>query len=138
MSPKTTDPRESIAVVGGKPALPSDEVDGVGPSKLRRGGFWDGNWITFTFLMPAVLMCVGHVVLGISNAALMGDRFDATYNLVMELVLFLGSCAFVVHAFALPLTKGYGWRWVAPKLIFMAFVWAASISVLTFMSRSAL
>jgi hypothetical protein len=105
---------------------PTDyEPHEVGPSKTTRAGFWDGNWITFTFLLPYVIMRAAHEPLGISNALLMGDRNDALYNLCMLLALALGNLAFLVHTFALPLVKGQGWGWVAPKLLFLGAFWGA-------------
>jgi len=108
------------------------ELHGVRPSKTSGAGFWDGNWITFTFLLPYVIMFVVHEALGISDAFLMGDRSDATYNLGMMLALFLGSLAFLAHTFALPLAKGRGWGWVAPKLLFFGACWGATFAVIIF------
>jgi hypothetical protein len=85
----------------------------------RSNGFRDDNWITFTFMLPFVIMRVAHSVLGISDAFLMGDRADANYNLWMALALMLGSLAFFVQTFALPSVRGQSWGWVVPKIIFL-------------------
>ena len=79
-------------------ALP--KAPGVRQSARRRGGFWDGNWISFTLMLPFILLFVARVPLGISDAFLMGDRGDADYNLCMMLALLLGSAAFLVHTLA--------------------------------------
>jgi hypothetical protein len=47
----------------------------------------------------------------------------------------LGSVAFVVFAFALPVVRGQGWRWVPPKLVFLVCFWGAVIMAVNFMSR---
>jgi hypothetical protein len=107
----------------------------VWPNARRRGGFWDGNWISFAMMLPFILLFVARVPLGISDAFLMGDRGDATYNLCMMLALLLGSLAFLVHTLALPLDKGYGWRWVPPKLIFLGACWGIFIVVELFVTR---
>jgi hypothetical protein len=125
MSPNTTGPRESIAIVGGKPALPSDELDRVGPSKRRRGGFWGSNWLSFALLLPALVMNLARVPLGISDAFLVGPDSDTIYNLCMFLAFFLGGLACLAHTLVLPLIKGHGWGWVVPKLIFVGAVWYA-------------
>ena len=65
----------------------------------------------------------------------MGDRWDAGYNLCMMLALPLGSVAFLVHTFALPFDRGYGWRWVPPKIIFLAACWAIFVAVEVFVAR---
>jgi hypothetical protein len=121
--PKTTDPCEPTPPCGTKPPPLADVLDGVGPSKRHQGGFWGGNWISFVLLLPALVMNLARVPLGISDAFLMGDRSDADYNLLMGLALFLGSFACLLHSFVLPLVKGYGWGWVVPKLIFLGAVW---------------
>jgi hypothetical protein len=108
---------------------PSAMSPGVRLSDRRRGGLWDGNWISFTLLLPFILIFVARVPLGISDAFLMGDRRDADYNLCMILALLLGSVVFLVHTLALPLIKGYGWGWVPPKLIFFAACWGIFIAV---------
>ena len=97
----------------------------VRPSKTSGAGFWDGNWITFTFLLPFVIMRVAREPLGISNAFLMRDPSDGLYNLCMLLTLALGNLAFLVHTFTLPAAKGQGWGWVAPKLLFLGAFWGA-------------
>ncbi len=114
----------------------SAKSPGVRQSARRRGGFWDGNWISFTLMLPFFLMFVARVPLGISDAFLMGDRSDAVYNLCMLLAFFLGSAAFLVHTLALPLSKGYGWGWVPPKLIFLAGCWGILMAVAAFMTAS--
>jgi hypothetical protein len=115
-------------------APPSAQSPGVRRSKRRRGGLWDGNWISFTLLLPFICLFVARVPLGISDAFMMGDRRDADYNLCMILALLLGSVAFFVHTLALPLIKGYGWGWVPPKLIFLAACWGIFIAVAAFMA----
>jgi hypothetical protein len=115
-------------------APPSAKLPAVRPGGKRRGGFWDGNWISFTLLLPFILLCVAKVPLGVADAFLMGDQRDATYNLCMMLALFLGSVAFLVHALALPLIKGYGWGWIPAKLIFLAACWGFVIAVATLMT----
>jgi hypothetical protein len=124
-STKMTDLNSRTPRAGTKlPSLDDAALD-IGPSKRRRGGFWDGNWITFSFVLPFFLMNLARVPLGISDAFLMGDRGDATYNLCMGLGLFFGSMAFLAHTFVLPIIKGYGWGWIAPKLMFLAAVWCS-------------
>jgi hypothetical protein len=81
-------------------------------------------------MLPYCILLVLHEVLGISDAALMGDRGDAVYNLWMMLALFLGSLVFLVHTFALPLVKGRGGGWVAPKLLFLGACWGAYFAAL--------
>ena len=51
------------------------------------------------------------------------------FNLMMFVAHSLGSLAFVIYAVALPIVKGEGWRWVTPKLIFVAIYWVAGILV---------
>jgi hypothetical protein len=120
---RMTDLNSRIPLAGAKlPALDHS------PLKLRtlkrpRGGFWDGNWISFAFVLPFLLMNLARVPLGISDAFFGGDRGDAEYNIYMMLGIFFGSVAFLVHTFALPIVKGYGWGWVVPKLIFLGAVW---------------
>jgi len=83
-------------------------------------------------------MFVVHEILGMSNALLGGDtpRDDDArlYNLIMLVTPFLGSLAFVIYAFALPIVKGRGWRWVLPKLIFLVFYWGAVMLAVGFSS----
>ncbi len=108
------------------------------PIKTQNAGFWDGHWIGFLFLLPFVVMFVVHEILGMSNALLGGDtpRDDDArlYNLIMLVTPFLGSLAFVIYAFALPIVKGRGWRWVLPKLIFLVFYWGAVMLAVGFSS----
>jgi hypothetical protein len=114
---------------------PSAKSPRVRSSARRRGGFWDGNWISFTLMVPFIALCVARVPLGISDAFLMGDRRDADYNVCMMLALLLGSVAFLVHTFALPSDRGYGWGWVPPKIIFLAACWAIFVAVEAFVTR---
>ena len=103
------------------------------PGKTRAAGFWNGHWIGFLFLLPFVVMLVAHERLGMSWVFLGGDspRDDVSrgFNLMMFVAHSLGSLAFVIYAFALPIVKGRGWRWVTPKLIFVAIYWVACILV---------
>jgi hypothetical protein len=108
---------------------PSAKSTRVRPSSRRRGGFWDGNWISFTLMLPFILLLVARVPLGISDAFLMGDRRDADYNLCMMLALLLGNVAFLAHTLALPSIRGYGWGWVPPKQIFLAACWGIYMAV---------
>ena len=85
-------------------------------------------------MLPFILLFVARVPLGISDAFLMGDRGDADYNLCMMLALLLGSAAFLVHTLALPLSKGYGWGWIPPKLIFLAGRRGILMAVAAFMT----
>ena len=78
-------------------------------------------------MLPYSIMFVVHEALGISDAALGGDRRDAEYNLWMMLALLLGSLCFLVHTFVLPLVKGGGWGWVAPKILFLGACWGALV-----------
>jgi hypothetical protein len=68
-----------------------------------------------------------------TDAFLMGDRVSANYNLLTFASLFLGSLAFLIYAFALPIVKGRGWRWVPPKIIFLVFFWTIFILVMSYM-----
>jgi hypothetical protein len=103
-------------------------------SKTRAGGFWDGHWIGFLFLLPAIVMLALHEPLGMTDAALMGDRVSAEYNLMTFAALFFGSLAFVISAVALPIVKRRGSRWVAPKIIFLICCWAVFVLVMTYKS----
>ncbi len=124
MSPKATEPFEPTPQRGIKTPLFDDVLDGVGPSKQHGGRFWSSNWISFALLLPALIMNLARVPLGISDAALMGDRSDAVYNLFFMMpALFLGSIACLIHSFLLPTIKGHGWGWIVPKLIFLGVVW---------------
>ncbi len=104
------------------------------PVKRRKAGFWDAHWIGFLFLVPFVVMFVLHDPLGMTDALLMGDRVSADYNLMTFAALFFGSLAFVVYAFALPIAKGRGWRWVVPKIILLVVFWGVAILIMSFMS----
>jgi hypothetical protein len=101
------------------------------PSKTPAGGFWNGHWIGFLFLLPFLVMLVAHERLGISWAILGGDTptddDSRGFNLMLFVAHSLGSLAFVVYAFVLPIENGRGWRWVIPKLIFVAIYWVAGI-----------
>ena len=102
---------------------------------LKTREFWyDGHWIGYLFLLPAVVMLVLHEPLGMTDAFFMGDRVSADYNLMMLAALILGSVAFVVSAFALPIVKGRGWRWVPPKIIHLVCFWGAVLLVISCMS----
>ena len=96
--------------------------------------FWDCHWIGYFFLLPAVVMLVLHKPLGMTDAFLMGDRVSADYNLMTLAALILGRVAFVVYAFALPIVKGRGWRWVPPKIIHLVCFWGAVMLVISCMS----
>jgi len=102
------------------------------PIKTRE--FWYAHWIGFLFLLPVVVMLVLHEPLGMTDAFLMGDRVSSDYNLMTLAALIFGSSAFVIYAFALPIVKGRGWRWVPPKIIFLAFFWRAVILAMSCMS----
>ena len=64
----------------------------------------------------------------------MSDRVSADYNLMTVGALILGSVALVVYAFALPVVKGRGWRWVPPKIIHLVFFCGAVKLVISCMS----
>jgi len=96
--------------------------------------FWDVHWIGYLFLLPAVVMLVLHEPLRMTDAFLMGDRVSADYNLMTLAALILGSVAFVVYAFAVPIVKGRGWEWVPPKIIHLVFFWGAVMLVRSCMS----
>ena len=96
--------------------------------------FWDGHWIGYLFLLPAVVMLVLHEPLGMTDAFLMGDRVSADYNLMTFGALFFGSLAFVIFAVALPIVKGRGWRWVPPKIIHLICLWGAVMLAISCMS----
>lgn len=130
MPPEMSAPRPPVPLDGaGLPPLVYDP-HWARPITTRDAGFWDGHWIGFLFLLPFVVMIVAHEVLGMSDALLMGndprDDDARPYNLLMIAVLYLGSLAFVVYTFALPIMKGRGWRWVFPKLMFLAIYWVLS------------
>jgi hypothetical protein len=96
--------------------------------------FWDGHWIGYLFLLPAVVTLLLHEPLGMTVAFLMGDQVSADYNLMTLSALTLGSVAFVVYALALPIVKGRGWRWVPPKIIHLICLWGAVILAISCMS----
>ena len=102
--------------------------------QLKTREFWDGHWIGYLFLLPAVVMLVLPEPLGMTDATLMGDRVSADHNLMTLSALILGSVAFVVYAFALPIVKGRGWRWVPPKIIDLVCFWGAVMLVISCMS----
>jgi hypothetical protein len=79
-------------------------------------------------------MLLLHEPLGITDAFLMGDRLSADYNLMTLAALTLGSVAFVVYGFALPIVKGGGWRWLPPKIIFLVLFWGAVMLAISCMS----
>jgi hypothetical protein len=93
--------------------------------QLETREFWDGHWIGYLFLLPAVVTLLLYEPLGMTEAFLMGGRVSADRNLTTLSALILGSVAFVVYAFALPIVKGRGWRWVPPKIIHLVCFWAA-------------
>jgi hypothetical protein len=95
---------------------------------------WNGHWIGYLFLLPAVVMFVLHEPLRMTDAFLMGGRVSADHNLMTLDTLILGSVAFVVYAFALPIVKGRGWEWVPPKIIHLVFFWGAVMLVISCMS----
>jgi hypothetical protein len=101
---------------------------------LKSRGFWDGHWIGYLFLLPAVVMLVLHKPLGMTTAFLMGDRVSVDYNLMTLAALILGSVAFVFYAFALPIVKGGGRRWVPPKIVHLVCIWGAVMLVISCMS----
>jgi hypothetical protein len=102
--------------------------------QLESREFWDGHWVGYLFLLAAVVMVVLHEPLGMTDTFLMGDKVSADYNLVPLAALILGSVAFVVYAFALPIMKGQGWRWVPPKIIHLVCFWGAVMLVKSCMS----
>jgi hypothetical protein len=79
-------------------------------------------------------MLVLHEPLGMTDAFLIGDQVSADYNLMTLGALILGSVAFVVYAFALPIVKGRGWRWVPPKIMHLVCFWGAVTLVISCMS----
>jgi hypothetical protein len=96
--------------------------------------FWDSHWIGYLFMLPAVVMLALHETLGMTEAFLTDDRLSADYNLMTRGALILGSVAFLAYAFALPIVKGRGWRWVPPKIIHLVFFWGAVMLVISCMS----
>jgi hypothetical protein len=94
----------------------------------------DYHWVGFLFLLPGVVMLALHEPLGMTDAFQMGDQVSANYNLTTLAVLILGSLAFVIYAFAVPIVKGRGWRWVPLKLVFLIFFWGAVMLAIGFMS----
>ena len=114
--PESSDSNKAAPFEGAKRPSTEHVPLGIRPRKAQGWhGFWDGNWITFAMMLPYTILFVVHEALGISDAALGGDRRDAEYNLWMMLALLLGSLCFLVHTFVLPLVKGGGWGWVAAK-----------------------
>jgi hypothetical protein len=101
---------------------------------LKPREFWDGHWIGYLFLLPAVVMLVLHEPLGMTDASLMGDGVSADHYRMTLDALILGSVAFVAYAFALPIVKGRGWRWVPPKIIHLVCFWGAVMLVMSCMS----
>jgi hypothetical protein len=103
------------------------------PDRTPAEGFWNGHWIGSLFLLPFVVMLVTHEFLGMSWAFLEGetpgDDDSRGFNLMIFVAHSLGSLAFVIYAFALPIVKGRGWRWVTPKLVLVAIYWVAGILV---------
>ena len=131
MSPRKTASRaDPLAEPEASPRV--RDRDRVRPIKARE--FWDGHWIGFLFLLPGVVLLGLHEPLGMTDAFLMGDRVSANYNLITLAALYLGSLAFVIHAFVLPMVKGRGWRWVPPKIIFLVCFWGAVMLSMVFMS----
>jgi len=102
--------------------------------KTSAEGRRDGHWIGFLFLLPFVVMFVLHEPLGMTDAFLMGDQVSASYNLMTFAALFFGSWAFVIYAVALPIVKGRGSRWVAPKIVFLVCFWAAFFLAMNFLN----
>ena len=139
MSPDTSAHRAPVSFDGAE--LPPLVYDPrwAQPIKTRDAGFWNGHWIGFVFLLPFVVMLLVHELLGMSDAVLWSnapeDDDARVYNLLMIAALYLGSLAFVVYAFALPILKGHGWRWVLPKLIFLAVYWGGIMAVVEFLDK---
>jgi hypothetical protein len=138
MLPHTSAARAPIPLDGGElPPLVYDP-EWARPIETQAGMFSNGHWIGFVFLLPFVLMLVVHELLGMSDALLEGNEprdDDARfYNLLMVAALYLGSLAFVVYTFALPMLKGQGWRWVLPKILFLAAFWGAIVVAANFSS----
>ncbi len=125
--PESSDSNKAAPFEGAKRPSTEHVPLGIRPRKAPGAGFWDGNWITFAMMLPYTILFVVHEALGISDAALGGDRRDAEYNLWMMLALLLGSLCFLVHTFVLPLVKGGGWGWVAPKILFLGACWGALV-----------
>jgi len=125
MPPKKTDARAAEPL--DEPELSPSGLSSRRARPIKTREFWDDHWIGFLFLLPFVIMFALHEPLGMTDAFLMGDIVSANYNLMTFAALFFGSSAFVIYAFALPIVKGRGWRWVPPKLIFLVFFWGAVI-----------
>jgi hypothetical protein len=117
-----------------EPELPPLVYDRDWLRPIETREFAEGHWIGFLFLLPVVVMLTLHEPLGMTDAFLMGDRVSANYNLMTFASLFLGSAVFVVYAFALPLVKGGGWRWVPPKIIFLVVFWGIVMLAISWMS----
>jgi hypothetical protein len=103
-------------------------------SYLNPRELWDGHWMGYLFLLPAVVMLALHEPLGITDTFLMGDKVSGDYDLMTLAALIPGSVAFVVYAFALPIVKGQGWRWVPPKIIHLVCFWGAAMLGISCMS----
>jgi hypothetical protein len=103
--------------------------------QLETREFWKAHWIGYLFLLPAVVMLALHELLGMTDAFLMGDRVSPEHDLTTLAALNLGSVAFVIYAFALPIVKGQGWRWVPPKIVHLVCFWGAFMLVISCMSR---
>jgi hypothetical protein len=69
-----------------------------------------------------------------TDALLMGDRLSADYNLMTFAALVFGSLAYAVYAFALPIVRGSGWRWVPLKIIFLVCFWLIFILATCYLS----
>jgi hypothetical protein len=128
-------------------ALPSDNADWspliydsdwARPGKKKDAGSRIVHGIGFLFLLPFVVMLVIHEYRGMSDALLMGDdprdEYARGYNLLMVVALYLGSFAFLIYTVALPIVTGRCWRWIAPKIIFLAFYWGAVMAVMYLVS----
>jgi hypothetical protein len=137
MPPQTSAARAPVPLDGAElPPLVYDPP-WARPIKTQGAGFWNGHWIGFVFLLPFVVILVVHEFRGMSDALFAGndprDDDARLYNLLMLVALFLGSLAFVIYAFALPIVTGRGWRWILPRLIFLAFYWGAYMVVSYFL-----
>ncbi len=125
----------------GEPELPPlvYDPDWARPGETPAGGFRDGHWIGFLFLMPFIVMFVVHELLGMADAFLMGgdtpwDDVSRGYNVAMFAALFLGSWAFLIHAVFLPVRQRRGGRWILPKLVFLVIYWLVVLLVMSWMS----
>jgi hypothetical protein len=124
----------------GEPELPPLVYDPnwSRPTKARADRFRDAHWIGFVFLLPHVVMLVGHEALGMTDAFLGAqtpwDRLSADYNLTTALVGLVGSLAFVVSAVALPVVNDRGIRWIVPKLVFLVLYWLILLLICSWLS----